>query len=98
MQIKNFSIFKVTDKKNETQPDYRISAKVGENFVEIGAGWIKESNGGKYISCKLSDKYVDHTKGTKRDGFHIATDELKEIASSYKPDPDDTITLEDLPF
>jgi len=57
--IKNFSIFKVSEKKNDAQPDYRISAKVGEAYVDVGAGWIKDSKAGKYISVKLRDEYQD---------------------------------------
>lgn len=62
-----FSIFKVTKDPNNTKlPDYRISIKVGDEFVDAGAGWIKESKNGKYISCKLNDPYLD-----KRKGFEI---------------------------
>lgn len=56
--IKNFSIFKVSDKKSDKHPDYSISAKVQNNNVdeykEIGAGYIKEGQKGKFISVALS--------------------------------------------
>lgn len=56
--MKNFSCFKVTEKKNEKEPDYRLTAKVGDEFIEIGAGWIKESaKGTKYISFSLVKPY-----------------------------------------
>jgi hypothetical protein len=55
--INNFSIFKTKEKKSEKSPDYTISTKVGEEYITIGAGWIKEFTGGKFISCKLSDAY-----------------------------------------
>lgn len=63
--MKNFSCFKVGEKKSEKEPDYRLTAKIGEEFVEIGAGWIKESSKGtKYISFSLSKPYKDK-KGWK---------------------------------
>ena len=68
-QIKMFNIFKNTKKTKEGQPDYRMNVKIGDNYVECGAGWIKDSKNGKYISCKLNDVYVDHTKGTATQGF-----------------------------
>lgn len=65
MQIKNFNCFKVTEKKNDKQPDYRLSAKFGDEYVEIGAGWAKENPKGKYISFKLSEPY------NKRRGYSL---------------------------
>ncbi len=55
--INNFSCFKVTDKKTESSPDYRLTAKVGEEYVDIGAGWVKDGQNGKYISFQLSKPY-----------------------------------------
>ena len=63
--IKSFSCFKVNEKENDNQPDYRLSAKIGEDYVDIGAGWIKESKNGKYISFKLRDVYRE------KDGYVI---------------------------
>jgi uncharacterized protein (DUF736 family) len=56
MELTNFSIFKNTNKKEgSNQPDYTISAKIGDDYVSIGGGWIKDlKSGGKYISCKVS--------------------------------------------
>lgn len=69
---KNFSIFKNTHKKEgSTAPDYKMSMKIGEEYIEIGACWLKEGKSGKFFSCKLSDVYVDHTKGVARKGFVI---------------------------
>lgn len=71
--IKNFSIFKRKASDNEKAPSHDISAKIGEEYVTIGACWTKESKGGKYLSCKLQDAYVDHTDRTKtKKGFAIA--------------------------
>ena len=57
--IKNFSIFKNKNKKQETHPDYTISAKVQKDNVdeykEIGAVYLKETKTGeKFFSCSLS--------------------------------------------
>ena len=56
--IKNFSIFKVQNKKADNHPDYSISAKVQKDNVdeykEIGAGYIKDGAKGKFISVALS--------------------------------------------
>lgn len=74
-QIKFFNLQK-NNKKSDTQPDYRISFKTEDSFVEAGACWIKkDSKGGSYLSCKLGDKWVDHTDKTKtRKGWHIEED------------------------
>jgi len=57
--LKNFSCFKAGEKKSEKSPDYRLSARVGEDFVEIGVGWIKQGPKGAYISFKLNEVYND---------------------------------------
>ena len=57
--MKTFAIFKNKDKKNENQPDYNISVKHGEHFINVGGCWIKDSKGNKYFSCKLSNGYKD---------------------------------------
>lgn len=71
--IKNFSIFKNKPSENETAPTHTISAKIGEEYVNVGACWTKEGKRGKFLSCKLQDPYKDHTDNTKsRKGFAIA--------------------------
>lgn len=55
--IDSFSIFRITDKQADHLPDYRINAKIGEEYREIGAGWVKSGKTGKYISVKLSKPY-----------------------------------------
>lgn len=53
---KNFNIFKNTKKaEGSNQPDYLISAKVGEEYKSIGGCWVKEGQSGKFFSCKISD-------------------------------------------
>lgn len=104
-----FSIFKVTKDPNNTKlPDYRISIKVGDEFVEAGACWIKDSKSGKYMSCKLSDPYLD-----KRKGFEIVekvnkkaeplktTPEAVEVMDTTEKVveyPNDEINPKDIPF
>lgn len=68
--IKIFNLQKNTQKKEDKQPDYRISFKDENTFVEGGACWKKQDkNGNLYLSCKLSDAYED-----KRRGWHLEVD------------------------
>ena len=54
--IKNFALFK-NEKKQENHPDYKLSAKIDDKYVEIGAGFIKDGAKGKFISISLSKPY-----------------------------------------
>lgn len=77
--IKNFSIFKNKPSDNEKLPTHSISAKIGEEYLTIGACWTKEAKNGKYLSCKLQDVYVDHTTNDRtksRKGYAIADEKL----------------------
>ena len=86
--IKNFSIFK-KDKKQDNHPDYSISAKVQKDNVdeyrEIGAGYIKEGQKGKYISVALSKprEYM----GKKFSGYVIVDEEhylkMEQVYEDY---------------
>lgn len=53
--IKNFVIFKNNNKSKDNHPDYRISIKIGEEYVDAGGVWLKEGKNGKFFSCKLND-------------------------------------------
>jgi hypothetical protein len=77
---KNFNIFMVKEKKNDKSPDYNVTVKVGEKYVNIGGCWLKDGKGGKYFSCKLSDGF----KGPKgeRFGFSIEQDGVIAKANS----------------
>lgn len=56
MKITQFQIFPNKYKKEEKHPDYKISIKVGEKFVEVGAGWKKKTaKGDMYLSCSLKE-------------------------------------------
>jgi uncharacterized protein (DUF736 family) len=60
------------EKKTEKAPDRRISAKVGDNFVEIGACWKKQDKkGNDYLSCMLAKPYKE------RKGFKIVEDDTE---------------------
>jgi hypothetical protein len=86
MQITNFSCFK-NKKEKDNHPDYRLSANVDGEFVEIGAGWIKEATGGtKYISFKLTEPYE------ARNGYHIVVDPAPK--QPVKPEPKETPVIE----
>lgn len=82
--MKTFNIFKTKQKKNDKSPDYNISIKDGDRYLNIGGCWLKEGKDGqKYFSCKLSDGYKDVM------GFSIERDEefiKKEFNSSLTDD------------
>lgn len=97
--ITNFNIFKNGKKEKDSHPDYRLSAQVNGEYVEIGAGWIKGEGDKKYISCKLTEPYE------ARNGFHIEMDlapkqpvnkETEETPSIEFPEEE--INAEDIPF
>lgn len=59
MMINNFSITKNKYKvQGDKKPDYKLSAKIDDKFVDIGSAWTKESStgsGAKYLSVKLAE-------------------------------------------
>lgn len=92
--MQNFSIFKnVNKKEGSTAPDYKMSMKIGEEYVDCGACWLKEGKSGKYFSCKLADTYVDKEKGVAKPGFQIVSMDIEVAESNMKypqtPNPDD---------
>lgn len=82
--IKNISIFKVSEKRSETSPDYRVTAKIGEAFVDVGAGWVKESTKGKFISIKFNDQYQDKC------GFALIEESMEKLPESKQVTSDGT--------
>ena len=86
-KIRNFAIFKNNEKKNDKQPDYTISVKVGEKYVTAGGAWLKEGKTGKFFSCKLSESYQD------RPGFYIEVDGVKT-----EEKPEQIIDMNSVPF
>ena len=81
--MKTFSIFKKDNKGDEKRPTHSISAKIGEDYVEVGVCWTKDGKNGKYLSCKLQDAYADHTKNIAKKGFMLVQEGQTEIVESY---------------
>ena len=87
--IKNFSIFKNNNKKQDNHPDYSISAKVQkenvEEYKEIGAGYIKDGQKGKYISVSLAK--MREYNGKKYAGYVIVDEErylkMEQVYEDY---------------
>ena len=53
------------EKKSEKSPDFRVTAKVGDEWVEIAACWKKSSEKGNYLSMKFGD-HVSVDVGEKK--------------------------------
>ncbi len=56
----NTNMFTITKnkfkKEGDKLPDYKLSTREGETYIECGAAWMKTSaNGAKYISVKLAE-------------------------------------------
>lgn len=71
--IQNAALFKNGRKEKDNQPDYILSAKIGEEFVEIGAAFLKEGKNGKYFSIALKKPYKD------KKGYYIESYKEGEI-------------------
>lgn len=103
-KMNNFSIFKNTRKEKENHPDYNISMKIDDEFVNIGACWLKDGKSGKYFSCQLTKPY------NGSNGFEIAqivpdTDPAPKTQQNTKQNhtegleyPDEDIKSEETPF
>lgn len=97
--MKNFSIFKNTHKKEgSTAPDYKISVKIGEEYQEAGACWLKDGKSGKYFSCKFADYYVDKEKNIARQGFDLVVEQKVEEKKEPTIDPETGIDTNHIPF
>lgn len=99
--MKNFSLQKNKYKKTEQAPDYKISVKLGEHFTEAGACWIKkDKNGNTFLSCKLSDIFVDHTKGVARAGFDLVQEQSQnpKVAEMEEMVETDNVKVDELYF
>lgn len=46
-------LFPTKEKKNERSPDFRISAKIGDDYKEAGAGWKKVGKNGPFLSLSV---------------------------------------------
>ncbi len=74
--ITQFTIQKVQKKEGEEKrPDRRITAKVGEDWVDVAAGWVKkDKNNNDYISAQMTKPFKD-----KKGFVIIAQDELEAL-------------------
>ena len=81
---KNFTLSKNKFKKTESQPDYRISMKTNDTFVNLGGAWIKKDKlGNTFLSCKLGDSWTDHTDTSKtRKGWNICEDKVEDTPNT----------------
>lgn len=101
--MKNFILQKNKYKKNDKQPDYRLTANIGTkeeaNWVECGSAWIRQnSKGDKFLSCVLSDAYVDHTKQIARKGFELVMEGQTEVAEKYEDSPQEELDSDAVGF
>lgn len=100
--VKFFNLQK-NNKKNDKQPDYRISVNLGDkekaDYAEAGACWIKkDSKGNNYLSCKLADAYADHTKNVARKGFELVMEGQTELVKGYEDEQPDLPASDDVGF
>lgn len=80
--MKQFSIFKAKEKKKDKSPDYNISMKVGDKYLNIGGCWLRDGKDGqKYFSCSLSDGYKDIK------GFSIMRDTDTKVEEAKEEQP-----------
>ena len=97
--IKNFSIFKKDNKGNEKLPVYTLSAKIDDEYTEIGAGWIKQGTKEKFISIKLSEAWVNESDPSKsRKGYVIVEEEALNKLLNGKAEVPPEVTLDDIGF
>ena len=79
--LKSFVVQK-TNKKSDKAPDRRMTARYGDEWVEVASGWVKkDKNGNDYVSAQMSKSWVDGKDNTKsRKGFVIVAEEdLKDL-------------------
>lgn len=86
-KIKSFSVFKRKEVE-EGKPTHSISTKIGEEYVDIGACWTKDSKNGKYLSGALQNTWVKNDGSVGRKSFVIVEeqelDNLIEELALYK--------------
>lgn len=109
MKIKTISLFINTDKRTkpkpqgveDKRPDYIVSAKIGEAFEEIGAGWKKTTKpsekfpeGRQYLSVSFKNE-IDVSESTVTSEQVQKINALKE---THNKNISDDITVDDIPF
>ena len=108
--MKNISLFKNLDKVQkpkgqgveDKRPDYIVSAKIGEKFEEIGAGWLKMTKpsekfpeGRGYLSVAFKGFELKEVSGIS-DEQKESIKKLHEQAEAQKVTQD--ISVGDIPF
>lgn len=81
--MKTVSLFKNTKKSSDKHPDYIVTGKVGEEYKDIGAAWVKKT--------KPSEKNPEgktYLSITFKDGYEVRKDNLTS-AGTPVPFPDD---------
>lgn len=97
--IKSFFITKNKFKQIDSHPDYKISFMTEDKqFIEVGGAWIKDGKGGKFFSCKLNDRYVDHTKNTALKGYVLVPEAETEVSKQYETTPDSPFEAQNDPL
>jgi uncharacterized protein (DUF736 family) len=80
------------NKTKDTQPDYVVRAKVGEEFIDIGAGWRKTSaKGTMFLSLSLEAEGLKKVYNSKYDkltsaGTPIPFEPISEKEAEINPD------------
>lgn len=88
--LKNFIIRKNAPNENEKLPTHNITANIGDAWVVIGGCWVKQGTAGSFLSCKLSDAWVDSKDNTKsRKSYVIVAEEEIELPEQKTIDPSD---------
>lgn len=88
-------LFKNDNKNEEKQPDYRVSAKIGDKFEPVGAGWKKTSpKGTQYLSVSLDtdqleklykEKYGNlNSDGSQQPNFDLKTNNDIQAEQVFK--------------
>jgi uncharacterized protein (DUF736 family) len=92
--MNTFNIFKNTYKEKEGQPDYKMSMKIGDKYIEIGGCWLKDGKDGvKFFSCKLNDPYKE------RGGWKLAEVSPKaEVEQVEQVEQTEEISVDKIPF
>lgn len=103
MEIKDFVIFRNNYKKSDKAPDYILKTKIGDSFVEVGAGWKKavkgkvdeKGNPVTYISCRFKE---DKPKTDLTPEEVKAIQEARNAELAQKQAVAEDITSEEIPF
>jgi uncharacterized protein (DUF736 family) len=77
MEKTPISIFKNKYKKTDKHPDYKITLKIGDKFMNYGALWIKETKNGEKFMGGFLEKDTYQKKETPREETNEDVPEIK---------------------